>query len=51
MRDRIVLPVVRRNQLLQLAHSNRLGGYFSVRKTKAAIQKLFTWPGNTKNVH
>ena len=28
MRDRIVLPVVRRNQVLQLAHSNRLEAIF-----------------------
>ena len=42
---RMVVPVGRRQQVLELGHSNLLAGHFGVKKTYARITRNFLWPG------
>ena len=46
----IVLPVDRRKTLLEMAHSSLLGGHLGTKKTKAMVNRHFTWPGLWKDV-
>ncbi len=46
--ERIVLPVSERKLVLELAHDK--GGHLGTKKTRAKINKLFTWPGVGKDV-
>ena len=47
---RIVVPNVRRKDILKLSHSSLTGGHFSVRKTVGILRRVFTWPGVTRDV-
>ena len=47
---RIVVPNVRRKDILKLSHSSLTGGHFSVRKTVGILRRTFTWPGVTRDV-
>ena len=46
----IVLPVDRRKTVLEMAHSSLLGGHLGTKKTKAMVNRHFTWPGLGKDV-
>ena len=48
--SRVVVPKGRRQQVLQLGHSNLLAGHFGVKKTYARISRHFVWPGLSVNV-
>ena len=41
---RVVVPIERRLQVLQVAHSNITAGHFGVKKTFARINRHFLWP-------
>lgn len=41
---RIVVPSIRRTELLKFAHSSILGGHFSHSKTTSLLNRRFTWP-------
>ena len=41
---RVVVPVGRRMQVLQMAHSNLTAGHFGVKKTFARLSRHFLWP-------
>ena len=45
---RIVVPQSERGKLLELAHEK--GGHLGVRKVRAKLNRLFTWPGMGANV-
>ena len=42
---RVVVPVSRRQQVLQMGHSSSIAGHFGVKKTHSKIAKHFVWPG------
>ena len=42
---RVVVPVNRRQQVLQMGHSSSIAGHFGVKKTHAKIARHFVWPG------
>ena len=42
---RVVVPVSRRQQVLQMGHSSSIAGHFGVKKTHAQISRHFMWPG------
>ena len=42
---RVVLPVNRRQQVLEMGHSSSIAGHFGVKKTHAKISRHFYWPG------
>ena len=42
--QRLVVPLGRRQQVLELGHSNLLAGHFGVKKTYAKIARNFLWP-------
>ena len=42
--QRVVVPCVRRNNVLELGHSNPVAGHFGYKKTYARISKHFIWP-------
>ena len=42
MSERVFVPSL-------MAHSNKLGGHFSYKKTVATLARLFTWPGISKD--
>ena len=46
----IVLPVDRRKTVLEMAYSSLLGGHLGTKKTKAIVNRHFTWPGLGKDV-
>ena len=43
MSERVVVPEKRRKGILKMAHSNKLRGHFSYKKTAATLDRLFTW--------
>ena len=45
MSERVVVPEKRRKGILKMAHSNKVGGHFSYKKTVATLARLITWPG------
>ena len=49
MSERVVVREKRRKGILKMAHSNKLGGHFSYKKTAATMARLFTWPGISKD--
>ena len=49
MSERVVVPEKKRKGILKMAHSNKLGGHFSYKKTVATLARLFTWPGISKD--
>ena len=49
MSERVIIPEKRRKGILKMAHSNKLGGHFSYKKTAATMARLFTWPGISKD--
>ena len=46
---RVVVPSVRRQQILDLAHKGLAGGHFSHNKMVVSLQPHFTWPGIRKD--
>ena len=46
---RVVVPSVRRQQILDLAHKGLAGGHFLHNKMVASLQPHFTWPGIRKD--
>ena len=42
--QRVVVPMSRRQHVLQLAHSNLVAGHFGFKKTFARISRHFLWP-------
>ena len=42
--QRVVVPVGRRQQVLQVAHSNLAAGHFGFKKTFARVSRHFLWP-------
>ena len=42
--QRVVVPMCRRNNALELAHSNLVAGHFGYKKTFARIRRHFLWP-------
>ena len=42
---RVVVPMSRRQQVLQMGHSSSIAGHFGVKKTHAKIARHFVWPG------
>ena len=46
----IVLHVDRSKTVLEMAHSSLLGGHLGAKKTKAMVNRHFTWPGLGKDV-
>ena len=42
--QRVVVPKGRRQQVLELAHSNLIAGHFGFKKTFARISRHFLWP-------
>ena len=42
--QRVVVPVTRRRQVLQLAHGGLTAGHFGVKKTFSRLSRLFLWP-------
>ena len=42
--QRVVVPSSRRNNVLELAHSNPMAGHFGYKKTYARISQHFLWP-------
>ena len=44
LNQRVVVPEVRRQQILNLAHSNIAAGHFGFKKTFARISMHFLWP-------
>ena len=42
--QRLLVPVGRRQKVLELGHSNLLAGHFGVKKTYAKIARMFLWP-------
>ena len=42
---RVVVPMSRRQQVLQMGHSSSTAGHFGVKKTHAKIARHFVWPG------
>ena len=49
MSERVVVPEKRRKGILKMAHSNKLGGHFSYKKTVATLARSITWPGISKD--
>ena len=47
---RIVVPNSRRTEVFKLAHSALTGGHFSQKRTRAVINRKFTWPTLRKDV-
>ena len=45
-----VLPFDRHKTVLEMAHSSLLGGHLGTKKTKAMVNRHFTWPGLGKDV-
>ena len=43
--QRVIVPVGRRLQVLQLAHGGMTAGHFGVKKTFARLSRHFLWPG------
>ena len=39
--ERVVVPVERRKGILKMAHSNKLGGHFSYKKTNSPGQTVY----------
>ena len=42
---RVVVPMGKRQQVLQMGHSSSTAGHFGVKKTHAKIARHFVWPG------
>ena len=42
---RVVVPMSKRQQVLQMGHSSSTAGHFGVKKTHAKIARHFVWPG------
>ena len=49
MSERMLVPEKRRKGNFKIAHSNKLGGHFSYKKTVATMARLFTWHGISKD--
>ena len=47
---RIAVPMGRREQVLRLAHSDRVSGHFGSKKTLAKVKHHFFWPGMRSTV-
>ena len=50
LREQLVLPQSRRNQVLEQAHDKLFGGHFAEKKTRAKIETYFWWPSISKDV-
>ena len=48
--QRVVVPKVRRDNVLELGHSSPVAGHFGCKKTYAKISKHFIWPRVWKDV-
>ena len=46
---RVVVPKVRRKEILDAAHRGLVGGHFSHNKMVATMRNVFTWPGMNRD--
>ena len=47
---RIVVPLIRRSEIMNAGHRGLIGGNFSHNRMAAHIKNSFTWPGLDKDV-